>query len=90
LSRRCLRTILRNLRLKPKSTFMFTLVKQFIQTVYFRTTVEQLVKEVFELLMEFKPVSDESEEPVEREWLGKLRRQATKSAMCVAVAYQNR
>jgi len=85
-----LRTILRNLRLKPKSTFMFTLVKQFIQTVYFRTTVEQLVKEVFELLMEFKPVSDESEEPVEREWLGKLRRQATKSAMCVAVAYQNR
>ena len=85
-----MRTILRNLRLKPKSTFMFTLVKQFIQTVYFRTTVEQLVKEVFELLMEFKPVSDESEEPVEREWLGKLRRQAIKSAMCVAVAYQNR
>ena len=83
MSRRCLRTILRNLRLKPKSTFMFTLVKQFIQTVYFRTTVEQLVKEVFELLMEFKPVSDESEEPVER-------RQAIKSAMCVAVAYQNR
>ena len=75
--------------MKPKSAF--TLVKQFIQTMYFRTTVEQLVKEIFELLlMEFKPVSDESEEPVEREWLGKLRRQATKSAMCVAVAYQNR
>ena len=51
--------------------------------VYFRTTVEQLVKEVFELLMEFKPVFDESEEPVEREWLGKLRRQATKSGICV-------
>ena len=50
--------------MKPKSAF--TLVKQFIQTVYFRTTVEQLVKEVFELLMEFKPVSDKSEEPVER------------------------
>ena len=55
MSRRCLRTILRNLR--------------FIQTVYFRTTVEQLVKEVFELLMEFKPVSDKSEEPVERSGL---------------------
>ena len=52
--------------------------------------VFELLKEVFELLKEFKPVSDESEEPVEREWLGKLRRQATKSAMCVAVAYQNR
>ena len=39
-------------------------------------TVEQLVNEVFELLMECKPVSDKSEEPVEREWLGKLRRQA--------------
>ena len=51
-----MRTILRNLRLKPKSTFKYMLVKQFIQTVYFRTTVEQLVKEVFELLNEFKPV----------------------------------
>ena len=50
-----MRTILRNLRVKPKSAL--------------RTTVEQLFKEVFELLMEFKPVSDKSEEPVERSGL---------------------
>ena len=30
---------------------------------------EQLVEEVFELLMEFKPVSDKSEEPLERSGL---------------------
>ena len=69
--------------------FKFTLVKQFIQTVYLRTTVEQLVEEVFELLMEFKPFSDKSVEPVERSrgvsWQAE---EATKSAVCVAVACQ--
>ena len=55
--------------MKPKSAFNFMLVKQFIQTVYLRTTVEQLVEEVVELLMEFKAVSDKSEEPVERSGL---------------------
>ena len=74
---------------EPKGEAQVRLVKQFIQTVYLRTTVEQLVEEVFELLVEFKPFSDKSVEPVERSrgvsWQAE---EATKSAVCVAVAYQ--